>query len=39
MDWKTELECMKEKLERLGCACMEPEDALEIKEALKIENR
>jgi hypothetical protein len=38
MDWKTELECMKEKLELLGCACMEPEDALEIKEALKIES-
>ena len=38
MDWKTELECMKEKFELLDCACMDHEDALEIKEALKTES-
>jgi hypothetical protein len=37
MDWKTEFEQMKERLECLGCACMEHEEALEIKEALKDE--
>ena len=39
MDWKTELEQMREKLELTGCVCcMEYEEALEIKEALKIES-
>lgn len=38
MEWKTELEKMKEKIELHGCSCMEYEDALEIKEALKTED-
>ena len=37
MEWKTEFEQLKEKIELLNCASMEYEDALEIKEALEIE--
>jgi len=39
MEWKTELERMKEKIELLGSTCLECQDALEIKEALRTENR
>jgi len=35
MEWKTELERLKEKLELLDCTCMEHKQAEEIREALK----
>ena len=38
MAWKTEFERLRDKLELLYCSCMEYEDALEIKEALKTES-
>ena len=38
MEWKTEFECQKERLELLDCTSMKHEEALEIKEALLTES-
>jgi hypothetical protein len=39
MEWKIEFEQLREKLELFDYACMEPDEAVEITEALKTESQ